>query len=154
MKPVIAALSVLAMGAGPVLALEGPGRELRASDTVLQLSSDAVLTSAAPGDAVQRSFIPPYSGVVRVKWEFSSGDGTEVFGSAKVTHLSSCERLTVSTAFVAKACNIRVAAGVPITISSEPDHVGNTASLRNVRLYYKVVDSDGLSIIYEAPTGR
>jgi hypothetical protein len=150
MKTIIAALCVLAMGAGPALALEGPGRALAVSDTVLQISNDAVVTGEA-GEDVIRSFIPPYSGVVRVKWELSSGDGTRLFSSAGVVHLSICERRAVGTAFVMKTCDIRVAAGMPITVSAWPSNGDNTASLRNVRLYYRVVDSDGLSIIYDAP---
>jgi hypothetical protein len=154
MKTIIAALCVLAIGtganSGSAVALEGPGRALRASETPLQISNDPVLTGAA-GDSVQRSFIPPYSGTVRVRWEFRSGDGTDVFSGVEVTHVSNCDRSTVSTAFVGKACNVRVVGGMPVTIFAAPKVGTNVVELRNVRLYYRVVDSTGEAITYEVP---
>jgi hypothetical protein len=50
------------------------------------------------------------------------------------------------------ACNIRVAGGMPVTVSASPDQATNTASLRNVGLYYTVEDSDGKAIPYHGET--
>jgi hypothetical protein len=154
MKTVIAALSVLAAGTGAsvgsALALEEPGRALVASDTVLQISNDPELTGEA-GNSVQRSFIPPYSGIVRVTWEVRSVDGTPVSSSAQVIHVDSCQRPTGSTAFVTKVCNIRVAGGMPITITAQPSTGDTVPSLRNVRLYYRVINAKGVAINYDVP---
>ncbi len=155
----IPALGVLAIGTGAsvgsALALDGPGRALVASDTELQIASDPVPDRRPPGNGVGRSFIPPYSGTVRVKWEVRSGDGGQVFSSAGVAHLSDCARPTISQTFVLKACNIRVAAGVPITILASPSAGTTVTSIRRVRIFYRVVDFDGEAIIYdEAPWSR
>ncbi len=157
MKTLIAALGILAIGTGAnvgsALALEVPGRALVASaaDADLQIASDPVL-SGNPGSSVHRSFIPPYSGTVRIKWEVRSGDGTTpVFSNVEVVHVSACSRPSSSGAFVQKFCNLRVAGGVPITLTAVPDENTNVASVRNVRLYYRVVNSRGEAIIYEVP---
>ena len=139
------AIAALVIGIGPALALDGPGRTLVPSTTKLQVSTKTVLTGAA-GEEVRRTFIPPYSGEVRVQWEVLSGDGSNVVSGAEVQHLSSCTRDSTGTGFKARACNIRVAGGMPVTISASPDQSTNTVSLRNVGLYYTVEDADGKAI--------
>jgi hypothetical protein len=151
MRRFATAIAALAFGIGPALALDGPGRELVKSTTVLQVSNDAILTGAA-GEEISRTFIPPYSGTVRVRWEVRSLDGSNVVSTAEVKHLSFCPRKSTETGFILKACDIRVTGGMPITISASPDQNTNTASLRNVRLYYTVQDSDGKSIVYPGLT--
>jgi hypothetical protein len=141
------AVTALIFGIGTAVALDGPGRALVPSTTNLQVSNDAVLTGAA-GEEVSRTFIPPYSGIVRVQWEVRSGDGSNVVSTAEVRHLNSCTRNVIGTAFKMKACNIRVTGGMPVTVSASPDQITNTAALRNVRLYYVVRDSDGKAIVY------
>ncbi len=143
----LAAVAVLSLSPqlGSALALEGPGRALAPSPTLLQAKNDPIIS----GEFVQRAFIPPYSGTVRVQWEVRSGDGTLVSGGAVVDHLSRCQKDTMSTTFTSKGCNIRVAAGMPLYIFASPDSVSNTASLRNVRVFYRVVDSDGKMIVYD-----
>ncbi len=156
MKIIIAAFCVLAIGTsanvGSALALDGPGRAVVASaaDDDLRIANDPVL-NGPPGNSIRRSFIPPYSGTVRVKWEVKSQDGTRVSSTAEVNHLSVCERPTSSAAFVQKFCNLRVTGGMPITVLASPDESANVASLRNVRLYYRVVNSRGESITTEVP---
>jgi hypothetical protein len=140
------AIAALAFGIGPALALDGPGRALFPS-TTLQVANDAILTGAA-GKEVSRNFIPPYSGIVRVQWEVRSGDGSNVVSAAKVEHLFSCKKNSTGTAFVMMTCNVRVAGGMAVTVSASPDQVTNTASLRNVRLYYSLKDSDGKATAY------
>jgi hypothetical protein len=140
------AIAALAFGIGPALALDGPGRALFPS-TTLQVANDAILTGAA-GKEVSRNFIPPYSGIVRVQWEVRSGDGSNVVSAAEVEHLFSCKKNSTATAFVMMTCNIRVAGGMAVTVSAAPTQATNTASLRNVRLYYSIKDSDGKAITY------
>ena len=144
----IAAVAVLSLvSAGNALALEGPGRALVPSQTPLQASVDAILTGSA-GDPVQRAFIPPYSGTVRVRWEARSGDGTVVFSQATVSNLDVCYKTTTSKTFAPLGCDIRVAAGMPLYVFALPDAGNNTVSLRNVRVYYKLTDFDGKMIVY------
>ena len=153
MKTIITGFAALLLGTACAAAQQqGPGRALVASDTVLQISNDPVVTSE-PNGAVGRAFIPPYSGTVRVKWEVRSADGTQVRSLAYVDFLSECERLSASTAFVQKACNIRVAGGMPIRVDAVviDSNTNDQVSIRNVRLYYRVVDATGESIIYELP---
>jgi hypothetical protein len=152
MRRFATAIAALAFGIGPVLALDGPGRALVPSTTALQVSNDAVLVGAA-GEEVSRTFIPPYSGTVRVIWEVRSTDGSNVVSAAEVQHLSSCTKNTTGTGFLVRACNsLRVTGGMPITVSASPDQNTNRASLRNVRLYYTVRDSDGKAIVYPSQT--
>ena len=134
------------------LALEGPGRALVPAAT-LQASVDAILNGAA-GDPVQRAFIPPYSGTVRVRWEARSGDGTVVFAQAWVNNLDVCYKTTTSKTFAPLGCDVRVAAGMPLIVSGLPDAGNNTVSLRNVRVYYKVTDSDGKMTVYNDFVGQ
>jgi hypothetical protein len=145
----LTAVAVLSLSPvlGSALALEGPGRALLPSQTLLQAKNDPIIS--ATGEHVQRTFIPPYSGTVRVQWEVRSSDGTIVFGGAGVQGLAFCAKDTMSTTFTSKACHVRVAAGMPLYIFASPDSDTNTASLRNVRVYYRVVDSDGKMIVYD-----
>jgi hypothetical protein len=146
MRRFATAIAALAFGIGPALALDGPGRALFPS-TTLQVANNALLTGAA-GKEVRRNFIPPYSGIVRVQWEVQSGDGSNVVSAAEVEHLSSCKKNSTGTGFVMMTCNLRVAGGMAVTVSASPDQITNTASLRNVRLYYSLKDSDGKAIAY------
>jgi hypothetical protein len=109
------------------------------------VSNDAVLTGAA-GSEVQRAFIPPYSGTVRVQWDVQSANGSEVSSGAEVAHLDECTRQTSGPGFKTVACRIRVAGGMPIIVTATPDQGTNQVSLRNVRLYYRVKDSKGDAI--------
>jgi hypothetical protein len=142
-------IAALALTLGPALALDGPGRALVPSANKLQVSNDAILTGE-PGSQIQRAFIPPYSGEVRVRWEVESADGSEVSSEAEVEHLDKCSRQTSGAGFKSVACKIRVAAGMPIIVTATPDQGTNTVSLRNVRLYYAVRDSEGEAIRYSA----
>ena len=151
MRRFATAIAALAFGIGPALALDGPGRALVPSTTELQVSNDDLLAGAA-GEEVSRTFIPPYSGKVRVRWGVRSGDGSNVVSGAEVQHLSSCTRNSTGTGFVVKACDIRVTGGMPVTVSASPDQNTNTASLRNVRLYYTVRNSNGKAIVYSGET--
>lgn len=147
MKWLVIAGSLLAFSFGPALALDGPGRALVPSTSKLQVANNPILTGAA-GEEVSRSFIPPYSGTVHVYWEVSSNDGTTVESGARVENVSVCKKTTSGTGFIHKGCDLRVTGGLPVTVSASPDQITNTASLRNVRLFYEVEDSNGKSISY------
>jgi hypothetical protein len=151
MRRFATAIAALAFGMGPALALDGPGRALVPSTTELQVSNNPILTGAA-GEEVSRTFIPPYSGKVRVQWEVRSGDGSNVVSAAEVKHLSSCTRNSTGTGFQKKACDIRVTGGMPVTVSALPDQSTNTVSFRNVGLYYTVRNSTGKTIVYPGET--
>jgi hypothetical protein len=135
-------------------ALDGPGRALIASNTIRASVTETVTGPA--GSNIERSFIPPYSGTVRLTWQIRSKDGTQVGASASVTHLSNCpEALTNSTTFVAQSCDIRVTGGMPVTVTGFANSGGNFVSLHNVAIRYNVVDFDGKPITWEVPqTGR
>ena len=150
MKTIIVGFAALLMGTGTVSALEGPGRALLASNAPLQISNDPVTTSQL-GGGLQKAFIPPYSGTVRVKWEIRSHNGSAVPSEAYVQNLSQCGHQIMTMAFVQRVCTIRVTGGMPIVINAMVTDLNNQVSMRNVRLYYQVVDSDGASIVYELP---
>jgi hypothetical protein len=80
-----------------------------------------------------------------------SVDGTLVYSGAMVDQLSFCALNTSSQAFVSKVCDVRVAAGMPLFVFAWPDVNANKASLRNVRVHYKIVDSDAKTVVFEAP---
>jgi hypothetical protein len=151
MRRFATAIAALAFGIGPALALDGPGRALAPSTTELQVSNNPILTGAA-GEEVSRTFIPPYSGRVRVQWEVRSADGSNVVSAAEVKHLSSCTRTSTGAGFQMKVCNIRVTGGMPVTVSASPDQSTNTVSLRNVGLYYTIRNSNGKAIVYPGET--
>jgi hypothetical protein len=138
------------MCATSAAALDGPGRALVASNTI-RLSITETLTGA-PGATIERSFIPPYSGTVRLTWQVRSKDGTQVGTDVFVSHLSGCpEAVTSSTTFVTQGCDIRVAAGMPVNIDAFPDSGTNSVSFHNVQIRYNVVNFDGKPIVWEAP---
>lgn len=149
MKNVLVALVAVVMGTLPALALEGPGRALIASNTE-QIANNPVQT-ATDGSTILVTFVPPYSGTVRVKWEFKSKDGTSVFSQADVSHISNCGAESTGTAYTKGSCDVRVMGGMPINISAFASQTTNTAYLRNVSLSYKIVDSDGEIIPYQLP---
>jgi hypothetical protein len=148
MKSAVVGLVALAMGASTAVALDGPGRALVASNQI-RLTVDGPF-AGAPGDDVRKSFIPPYSGTVRLTWQIRSKDGTDVGGEAFVNGLSFCpENITTSTTFVTQTCDIRVAGGTPVTVSSFTVNGTNVVTLHRVQLRYNVVDFDGKPNVWE-----
>jgi hypothetical protein len=149
MQKTIIGLLALVVGTGSALALNGPGRALVASDT-LRINTAAVLTGSDGGN-VQRSYIPPYSGKVRLKWEIKSSTGGTVGANAFVHAMSTCDQqVTTATSFVTQTCDIQVVAGYPVIINATAG-TGNEVSLRNVQMLYSIVDSDGQPIKFEVP---
>ena len=69
-----------------------------------------------------------------------------------MTHLSNCQADTVtSTTFVTQTCDIRVAGGMPVTLSAFPFNNDNAVAFHGVKLQYNVVNSDGKPIVWEVP---
>jgi hypothetical protein len=149
MKSVFAGFVAVLMGTPPALALDGPGRALIAANTE-QIANDPVQT-ATNNAQVGRTFIPPYSGTLRVKWDIKSKDGTEVFGDVFVSHLSDCSKSSTSMSYVTQSCDLRVTGGMPVNLVAAASQASNTVYLKNVSLNYKIVDSDGNTIPYESP---
>jgi hypothetical protein len=133
--------------ANTALALEGPGRALIVS-TTQQLAADTERT----GFNV-KEFIVPYAGRVRVSWQYKTDGGGGVVVTASVTsNVDTCGKSTTSTVFTGAKCDIRVAAGDKITVSTTGSEDINTfmfatPTIRNVRVFYSVVDSNGTGLV-------
>jgi hypothetical protein len=150
MRMKIVGLVALIAATGPVLALEGPGRSVVASN-VLRISTNPAVTSNI-GSSVVRAFIPPYSGTVRLKWEIKSSNGLSVSANVSVHSMSNCEeQTTTSTAFVVQTCDIQVAGGFPVVINASTSDGSTKVSLRRVEMLFTLLDSDGKPIRFEAP---
>jgi hypothetical protein len=127
-------------------ALEGPGRALAASN-VLKLSADTTRS----GLIANKEFVVPYSGVVRVKLQYrSDGNGPQNVSLAVNSTIHNCPDSTTQTSFKAFTCDLRVVAGDRVRITATgfmtiyPDPPAqSTAFLRNVRLYWTVINSAG-----------
>jgi hypothetical protein len=149
-KNVVLGLAALATAPTSVAALDGPGRALVASDQVRLTVNDTL--AGAPGATIARSFIPPYSGTVRLSWQIRSKDGTEVRARVSVEHVSQCDDATTSsTTFVTQTCDIRVAGGMPVTLAAMPFDGTNVVSLHGLQLRYTIMDSNGKAIPWELP---
>lgn len=150
MRMKIFGLVALIVATGPVLALEGPGRSVVASN-VLQISTNPALTGDM-GSNVSRAFIPPYSGTVRLKWEIKSSNGLSVSARVAVHSMSSCDSQdTTSAAFVSQTCDIQVAGGFPVVITASTSDGSTRVSLRKVEMLFTLLDSDGKPIRFEGP---
>jgi hypothetical protein len=122
------------------------GRALVASN-VLKLSADTARSGGSP-TTVKELFVP-YGGVVRVKWQLRSND-TDT-GMATITSATdSCNSQTTHLAFQQFTCDLHVASAdiVKVQVSGQihtmPTIGFSTAVVRNVRIYYNVVNSTGL----------
>jgi hypothetical protein len=117
------------------------GRALVVSDN-LRLSADTPRSGGASTPV--KEFIVPYAGVVRVEFQLKS-DGSH-FATASVVSLidTSCDRFTKAATYK----DLRVAGdSVRAQAFGESDVV--SLSIRNVRVFYDVVDSTGLSKILQ-----
>lgn len=124
------------------------GRALVVSDN-LRLSAD---TPRSGGQTSVKEFIVPYAGVVRVELQLKS-DGSHL-ATARVTSLvAGCDRSAKAATYKDFACNLRVAAGDRVKVQAEGESLGggsfSTAFIKNVRVFYDVVDSTGQSKILE-----
>ena len=135
------------------VALEGPGRALIASN-VLKLSAD----TQRSGLIATKEFIVPYAGVVRLRYQFKSDGGGPQTVSVTVTtaidfNNSSCNASTSATTFQSKACDVKVVAGDRLRVNAaglmdfNPPFAQSSVFLRNVRLFWNVVDSTGTGAV-------
>ena len=97
------------------------------------------------GGSVGYAFIVPFAGEVRITWQFKSdGSGaTARSGAGGVGH--SCQPSTTAATYQQAVCDARVMAGDRLSIgaSSLASYRGHIAYIRNVRIYYNVVDNPG-----------
>ena len=116
----------------------GTGKALVASGT-LQLSADTVRSGPPPGEEWTKMFFVPFAGVVRVRWQLKSdGSGhkatTTIYSATGFDH---CFASTTATTYQQRVCNLHVVRGGDIVASLF------SGRIRNVRVYYDVVDHPG-----------
>jgi hypothetical protein len=127
--------SIIASGAYGLTA--DVGRALVASN-VLRLSSDAELS----GSGAIKAFIVPYAGVVRMRLQLRS-DGIDTALAEITSRPGSCSKSTTSASYQTFTCNLRVVAGDRV----QAQIFGDAVTIRNVRVFYNVVDSSGVGKI-------
>jgi hypothetical protein len=116
------------------------GRALVPSN-VLRASADAERS----GGRVGYAFIVPFAGEIRIRWEFKS-DGSGATATSEAGGLAhSCEPSTTAASYQRAICNARVMAGerLFVEVGSLASYRGHIAYIRNVRIYYNVVDNPG-----------
>jgi hypothetical protein len=137
---------LLAAATSGASALEGPGRALAASN-VLKLSADTTRS----GLLASKEFVVPYAGVVRVKLQYrSDGNGPQNVSLAVNSTIHNCSDSTTQTNFKAYSCDLKVVAGDRVRVTAMgfmtvyPDPPAQSAAyLRNVRLYWTIINSAG-----------
>ena len=120
------------------------GRVLVASNT-LQLSADTERSSS--DDDILKKFVVPFAGTVRVRWQSKSDGSAPVLvlvesALGSVTPPDICGFYTESTTYQWQACTLRVLEGDVIEVRAGAAS-GTLISLRNVRVYYDVVNNPG-----------
>jgi hypothetical protein len=143
MRSVVALLAATALSSSfAPLALgqtNGNGKALVASN-VLKLRAD---TPRSTAESVSKQFVVPFAGTVRVRWQFKSdGSGSMAYLSIH-SEVDSCFASTARSIYQAGMCDLRVMRGGPISVSA---YGGPVVSIRNVRIFYDVVDHTGVGI--------
>jgi len=117
----------------------GNGKALVASN-VLKLRADTPRSSA---QSVSKEFVVPFAGTVRVRWQFKT-DGSGAEGYLTIhSEVDSCMASTRQATYQSGICDLRVVRGGPISVSA---YGGPVVSIRNVRIFYDVVDHAGVGI--------
>ena len=139
----------LAATTGAVAQTEGPGRALAPSNT-LKLSANATRTSTELFPQPLKQFFVPYAGTVRVKLQSRSSDAAKQVVITVASGVATCMFFVTDTAFRNDQCDIRVSAGglLMVTAGANPT-APSTATVRNVRVFYNVVDFDGLGAVLQ-----
>jgi hypothetical protein len=127
-----------------------PGHAIsQTSDTGKALVPSNVLRASADaersGGSVAYAFIVPFAGEIRIRWEFKS-DGSGATARSEAGGLAySCEPSTTAATYQRGLCNARVMAGerLLVGVGSLASYRGHIAYIRNVRIYYNVVDNPG-----------
>jgi hypothetical protein len=148
------AAALFFVGTGVGHALEGPGRALMASN-VLKLSAD----TQRSGFFIVKEFIVPYAGVVRMRYQFKSdGLGPQTVTVSPTTSIdfnNSCGTTTSATTFQNGTCDLKVVAGDRVRFQAQgqmaifPATGQSTPTVRNVRLFWNVVDSAGTGSVLQ-----
>ena len=118
-----------------------PGKVLVPSNA-LQLRADTERSSSSEG--MLKKFIVPYAGRVRVRWQLKT-DGSAPANVIAQSVMEHCAATTYSTTYEQGSCHLRVLEGDYIEVRSYAA-AGTRVSVRNVRLYYDVVDNPGTMI--------
>lgn len=138
----------VAVSTGANAQTEGPGRALIAADGRPKLSADTLQS----GVAVQKHFIVPHPGIVRLKFQYKSDGGGPQTVSVSVTTAieepndAVCSVSTTMTTFQSHVCDVKVVAGDRVRVIASgmfnPMPMGQSiVFIRNVRLYWNVVNA-------------
>jgi hypothetical protein len=139
--------SVAATGASSQTA--DVGRVLVASN-ILKLSADTARSGTF--QTAIKQFIVPYSGVVKVSWQLKS-DGTHTATASINSRIQTCNSTTTAATFQTASCNLRVVAGDGVQVWAQGQIIDFTTftysptSIRQVRLFYNVVNSTGVGLV-------
>jgi len=122
------------------------GKALAASN-VLKLSADTERSGSI--FVPDKKFLVPFAGIVRVKWQLKSDGSGQPANIRVVTGIDICSASHPGPNYKAGTCDIRVVAGDIVHVQGSGTPTGvlgmySTAFIRNVRLYYNVVDATGL----------
>ena len=123
---------------------KGDGRALVASN-VLKLRADTPRSGFAP---LSKQFVVPFAGTARVRWQFKTdGSGPTAYLNIN-SEVDSCVASTTAAAYQSGVCDLRVVRGGPISVTAYGGGLpqGARVSMRNVRVFYNVVDHPGVGI--------
>jgi hypothetical protein len=130
-----AASSAQAQNLGKVLVPSG----------VLRLSADTERSGTTTSTTKQ--FVVPYAGTVRVRWQIKSGHKFAAAHIAVAGSIAKCSGSTLSLTYDGDSCLLFVVAGDLVQVTVHGEDLGNgefaLGYMRNVRLYYNVVNSPG-----------
>jgi hypothetical protein len=136
-----AAVVTFAMASGATA--QNLGKVLVASG-VLKLSADT--ERSGTNSSTIKQFIVPYAGTVRVRWQIKATQ-TGAFANLKVEgQIASCSDSTLSKTYVGGTCVLYVVAGDMIRVSVSGESA-TLAYMRNVRVYYNVVNAPGTGTV-------
>jgi hypothetical protein len=152
LTPVLAAILLVGVNCATITgasaqATEGPGRGLKASNS-LQLSANTQRSTTEFFPQSLKQFFVPYAGTVRVKWQSKTSDAAKEVTISVTSNVESCLVPTTSSAYQTDQCDIRVSAGDLVLVMAAANFSApSTAFVRNVRVFYDVVDFDGLGAV-------
>ena len=145
----VGGVSLLATAPGALAQTEGPGRALAPSNN-LRLSANTARSTTQTFPITLKQFYVPYTGTVRVKWQSKTSNAAASITISVTSNLASCNAPTTSTVYQNDQCDIRVSAGGSLIIMAAANFFApSTAFVRNVRVFYDVVDFDGLGAVLQ-----
>src|SRR6185437_12273291 len=140
----IAGFSTAASADKPAVLTSSNGMSLVASN-VLKLSAD---TERSGGIVPAKRFLVPFAGIVRIKWQIKSDGSGQPANITAGSQLGTCSDSHPGANYKIGTCDLRVVAGDIIEVSARGTQnfmtfIFSTAFMRNVRIFYNVVDSTG-----------